>query len=45
MVGWKHSLVKDPADEDAIVVRLIKDDVLSLFDAPKAGMNGIAGTT
>jgi len=45
MVGWKHSLVKDPADEDAIVVRLIKADVLSLFDAPKAGMNGIAGTT
>ena len=42
MSGWEHALMKHSADEDSLIARLIEDDVLALFYAPKTGMNRIA---
>ncbi len=35
-------MVKDSANEDTIPLRPIKNDVTSLLDAPKAGMDRVA---
>jgi hypothetical protein len=42
MPAGKHSLVQDSADEDAVVVLPIKDDVLLVLDTAVSGPNPIA---
>jgi hypothetical protein len=36
--------MQDPGDEDAVRVRLVKNDVPALLDASVAGMNWFAGS-
>jgi hypothetical protein len=43
MSAGKHSLVQNSADEDAVVVSPVKDDVLLVLDAAVSWPNPIAG--
>ena len=43
--AWQHALVKDTANEDAILDGAIDDNVLLVFDTPIALANLIAWAT
>jgi len=44
MIAGKHSLVQDSADEDAVVVGPVKDDVLLVLDTAVSRPDSIAGS-
>jgi hypothetical protein len=44
MPGRQHTLMKHPTDENAAIIRSVKNDMLLVFYAPKAGMDRTAQT-
>ncbi len=44
-LAWQSSLMKNSADDNAVSIRFIEDDVLTAFEAPEARIELIALTS